>query len=389
MPTMQLRNMRLSTIGSSVALALMLAAPFPVSAVVCTDPASLGQIISQTYNDAALWFQEKAQRLWEMDMSKMMSSWSNDQEAMREMAATQKQTEAVSETANREMASNYEPQNVCGTFESAMAMVSAFEKGLCEEAGEQLDFVDEQVYTCKRGGNCRNEAASKLRDEVAGIVDSAVSDSGTVNAEKMNVADAITNNAESGYTIPADKADKMGALLKNMVGAGNLGPMPSNPDGTPFDENSSDADKRALANWMRKAGREQAVFATMNRVTQLRMPGKTPSGETARSLLEVINQQVLEYNSPDYLLKIGNGHSKEDIAKKAATFKTQAEADAFWASPEGMEMRSKVTNDAQVIRMIAEMTAFQQRIAFMQLESQIGAEFHAALQTQILSERAR
>ncbi|MGR2849393.1 hypothetical protein ABMX62_20365 [Vibrio vulnificus] len=378
---------------NKISISLLALAISPIaSATVCTDPAGLGQIINQSANDMWIWLEEKAQRVSEMNFDYVLSELQMKSESYNGLVSTQNITEAQTNTANLAMQAKFQPSpNICGNIASATAYIQSLDDAWCEADSLSSDFVSMVSQGCKEGDSSCATPYDRTVDEVAKIVAGATVTHGskkTIDGTKVSLSGLLPGFSEGGYSKTPEESERIKSLLQLTFVNSRPSQMPTDPDGSPIGDDSTPEAKAAFANWLRDINISTAAYNTALRVSTITDPREV-NGQTTRSVLETIVDQVNFYNSPEMIRKLGNGADKSCMRIATASIKTEKDMELWRNSRAGQACMAQFTSTEMVTRYIGEMSAVGLQLDKMILESNLSIEFQSALQTQLLHEIAK
>ncbi|APX09861.1 hypothetical protein P3719_18670 [Vibrio parahaemolyticus] len=369
----------------SLSLAVLL--PGTANAVICTDPTGLGQIISQSAQDAMLWAEEKGLKISEMTMTELMEEWKASQDTMRELASTQAISNSVSETSNLELQAKMEPSPLmCDGIAAVSALYEATDDFYCEAQTNSLDFAVQLSDEIDCEGDRCETGLQSLADESVSLLE-GVTHGDTVELDLLNIKGVLPGMGEGGYSKSTDEKERTDTMLKVLFSSGEINKMPRGENNQVINENSGADAKMAYNRWLKRHLRTTAGFNTALRVNGLTNP-RDENGRPIQSILEQIKADIDFYNSPEQIKLYGNGGDKSCYSRKAAMVNTQREMDDWLNTPAGQACKANFTTVEQVQRMNAQIDARVLALLGHILDSQLSSEFNLGLQTQLLNEIA-
>ncbi|KAB0482473.1 hypothetical protein F7Q91_03425 [Vibrio chagasii] len=360
--------------------------PFSANAVVCTDPTGLGQIISQSAQDAMLWAEEKGMALTEMSMTELMEKWKASQDTTRVLAQTQALSTTASETANLQQQAKMEPSPLmCDGINSVVGIYESLDDFYCETSNASLDFAEQltQEASCEEG-RC-NSTQQTIADEAVKLFEEEAVNGGDVDMSKMNISGLLPGLGEAGYSKSPEEKERIDTLIKVLFNPGNVRRMPTGANGERITSDSSPEAIRSYNRWLKDYLRTTAGFNTAKRVSGLTDP-RDHNGQKVQSVLEQIKKDIDFYNSDEQIKLYGNGGDKSCFENMRFQLKTQKEMEIWLNSPSGQACKKQFTTVEQVQRMTAQMQARNLSLMGYALDSMLSSEFNLAMQSQILNE---
>ncbi|MGF1826857.1 hypothetical protein [Vibrio splendidus] len=367
-------------------LCISILTPFSANAVVCTDPTGLGQIISQSAQDAMLWAEEKGMALTELSMTELMEKWKASQDTTRVLAQTQALSTTASETANLEQQAKMEPSPLmCDGINSVVGIYESLDDFYCETSNASLDFAEQltQEASCEEG-RC-NSTQQTIADEAVELFENEAISGDDVDMSKMNIAGVLPGLGEAGYSKSPEEKDRIDTLIKVLFNPGSVRRMPTGANGGRITSDSSPEAVRSYNRWLKDYLRTTAGFNTAKRVSGLTDP-RDHNGHKVQSVLEQVKKDIDFYNSEEQIKLYGNGGDKSCFENKRYQLQTQKEMDIWLNSPSGQACKKQFTTVEQVQRMTAQMQARNLSLMGYTLDSMLSSEFNLGMQTQILNE---
>ena len=356
------------------------------NSTVCTDPAGLGQILSQTSQDMMMWAEEKGMKLTEFSLTELIAIQKETADTNRVLAQTQAISNTASNTANLNQQAKMEPSPLmCNGINSVVAIYESLDDFYCETSNSTAEFAAQlaQVSECV-DGRC-NTTEQSIADEAVELFEEDIVIGGEPDMSKLNVSGLLPGMGEAGYSKSPEEKERVDTLLKVMFNPGDVSKMPTEANGDMVSSSSSPQLIRLHNHWQRKFLRTTAGYNTAVRVSGLSDP-RDENGQKIQSLLEQVKSDIDFYNSPEQIKLIGNGGDKSCFRLKAALLKTQKEMDLWLESPQGIECKKSFTTVEQVHRINAQMSARIMALLGNIYDSSLSSEMNAAIQTQILNE---
>jgi len=356
------------------------------NSTVCTDPTGLGQMISQSAQDAMIWAEEKGMELSKITLDELIAQWKDSKDTVRTLGQTQTLSNTASETANLEQQAKMEPSPLmCDGINSLMGIYESLDDFYCETSDQAIDFAGQlaQVVNCT-DGRC-DTPEQNIADEAVKLFEEDIVTAGAPDMAKMTVTGAIPGMSEGGYSKSREEKERTDVLLKVMFNPGDVRPMPTEANGDMITSESSPEMIRNFLRWQRQFLRTTTGYTTALRVNAMSDPVEQ-NGVDTKSLLEQIKNDIDRYNTPEQIKLIGNGGDKSCFRAKQSYLKTQEEMDLWLESPDGIKCKSQFTTIEQVQRIDAQLTTRIANLMSLIYDSQLNSEFNLGLQTQIMNE---